>query len=117
VKQGARVQRPLWASTSTKNPAYRDVMYVEDLIGPDTVNTMPPATIDAFRDHGDVQRTVDKKLGAAEGLLKEVEAVGISIKEVTAKLLADGISSFQKSFDELLAGIDAKISSLAPGGK
>jgi transaldolase len=117
VKQGARVQRPLWASTSTKNPAYRDVMYVEELIGPDTVNTMPPATIDAFRDHGAVQRTVDKKLGAAEGLLKEVEAVGISIKEVTAKLLADGISSFQKSFDELLAGIDAKISSLAPGGK
>lgn len=116
-KQGARVQRPLWASTSTKNPAYRDVMYVEELIGPDTVNTMPPATIDAFRDHGAVQRTVDKKIGAAEGLLKEIEAVGISIKEVTGKLLVDGIASFQKSFDELLSGIDAKISSLAPGGK
>jgi transaldolase len=90
---------------------------VEELIGPNTVNTMPPATIDAFRDHGAVQRTVDKKLGAAEGLLKEIEAAGISIKEVTAKLLVDGIASFQKSFDELLAGIDTKISSLAPGGK
>ncbi|HEX2693276.1 MAG TPA: transaldolase, partial [Gemmatimonadaceae bacterium] len=78
AKHGARVQRPLWASTSTKNPAYRDVMYVEELIGPDTVNTMPPATIDAFRDHGVVERTVDKKVSAAQGLLKEIEAVGIS---------------------------------------
>jgi transaldolase len=117
VKQGARVQRPLWASTSTKNPSYRDVMYVEELIGPDTVNTMPPATIDAFRDHGVVQRTVDKKVPAAEGLLKEIEAAGISIREVTGKLLTDGISSFQKSFDELLAGIETKVGSLTPGGK
>jgi len=117
AKQGARVQRPLWASTSTKNPEYRDVMYVEELIGPDTVDTMPPATIDAFRDHGVVERAVDKKIAAAEGLLKEVEAVGISIKEVTEKLLVDGIASFQKSFDELIAGLEAKIGSLAPGGK
>ncbi len=117
VKEGARVQRPLWASTSTKNPEYRDVMYVEELIGPDTVDTMPPATIDAFRDHGVVQRTVDKKVAAAEGLLKEIEAVGISMKEVTAKLLVDGIASFQKSFDELIAGLEAKIGSLTPGGK
>jgi transaldolase len=116
-KQGARVQRPLWASTSTKNPEYRDVMYVEELIGPDTVNTMPPATIDAFRDHGAIERTVDKKLGAAEGLLREIEAVGISMKDVTDKLLSDGIASFQKSFDELIAGLEAKIGSLAPGGK
>ena len=117
AKQGARVQRPLWASTSTKNPKYRDVMYVEELIGPDTVDTMPPATIDAFRDHGVVERTVDKKIAAAEGLLKEIEAVGISLKEVTDKLLDDGIASFQKSFDELIAGLEAKIGSLAPGGK
>ena len=117
AKQGARVQRPLWASTSTKNPAYRDVMYVEELIGPDTVNTMPPATITAFRDHGVVQKTVDKKIAAAEGLLKELEAVGISIREVTEKLLADGIASFQKSFDELLAGLESKVGSLTPGGK
>lgn len=116
AKQGARVQRPLWASTSTKNPEYRDVMYVEELIGPDTVNTMPPQTIDAFRDHGVVDRSVDKKVAAAEGLLKEVEAVGISVKEVTAKLLVDGIASFQKSFDELMAGLESKIGSLA-GGK
>jgi transaldolase len=116
-KQGARVQRPLWASTSTKNPAYRDVMYVEELIGPDTVDTMPPATIDAFRDHGVVAKSVDKKVAAADGLLKEIEAVGIPMREVTDKLLVEGIASFQKSFDELLAGLEAKIGSLAPGGK
>ena len=117
AKQGARVQRPLWASTSTKNPAYRDVMYVEELIGPDTVDTMPPATIDAFRDHGVVARAVDKKVAVAEGVLREIEAVGISIREVTEKLLVDGIASFQKSFDELIAGLEAKIGSLTPGGK
>jgi transaldolase len=117
VKQGARVQRPLWASTSTKNPEYRDVMYVEELIGPDTVDTMPPATIEAFRDHGVVEKTVDRKVAAAEGLLKEIEAVGISMKDVTEKLLVEGIASFQKSFDELIGGLEAKIGSLAPGGK
>jgi len=117
AKQGARVQRPLWASTSTKNPEYRDVMYVEELIGPDTVDTMPPATIEAFRDHGAVDRTVDKKVAAAEGLIKEIEAVGIPMKDVTEKLLVDGIASFQKSFDELIAGLEAKVGSLAPGGK
>jgi len=116
-KRGGRVQRPLWASTSTKNPAYRDVMYVEELIGPDTVDTMPPATIDAFKDHGLVTRMVDKKVSAAEALLKEIEAVGISMREVTDKLLIEGIASFQKSFDELLAGLEAKVGSLAPGGK
>jgi transaldolase len=117
AKQGARVQRPLWASTSTKNPSYRDVMYVEELIGPDTVDTMPPATIEAFRDHGVIDKTVDKKVAAAEGLLKEIEAVGISVREVTEKLLVDGIASFQKSFDELIAGLESKIGSLTPGGK
>ena len=117
AKQGARVQRPLWASTSTKNPSYRDVMYVEELIGPDTVDTMPPATIEAFRDHGVIDKTVDKKIAAAEGLLKEIEAVGISVREVTEKLLVDGIASFQKSFDELIAGLESKIGSLTPGGK
>lgn len=111
-EKGGRVQQPLWASTGVKNPAYRDVMYVEELIGPHTVNTMPPALIDAFKDHGDVQRTVDKRIGAAEGLLREVEAVGISIKDVTDKLLADGLASFQKSFDTLIAGIEKKTSQL-----
>ena len=117
ARRGARLQRPLWASTSTKNPEYRDVMYVEELIGPDTVDTMPPATVEAFREHGVVDKTVDKKVAAAEGLLKEIEVVGIPIKDVTAKLLVDGIASFQKSFDELMAGLESKIGSLAPGGK
>ncbi len=112
-ERGARVQKPLWASTSVKNPAYRDVMYVEELIGPDTVNTMPPGLIDAFREHGDVQRTLDKRLGAAEGLLREIEAVGISMKDVTDKLLVDGLASFQKSFDSLTDGIERKMSLLS----
>ena len=111
-ERGARVQQPLWASTGVKNPAYRDVMYVEELIGPNTINTMPPALIDAFRDHGDVQRTVDKRLGAAEGLLREINAVGISMKDVTDKLLADGLASFQKSFETLTAGIERKMDAL-----
>jgi transaldolase len=92
-------------------------MYVEELIGPDTVDTMPPATIEAFADHGVVQRTVDRKVSAAEGLLREIEGAGISIRDVTDLLLTEGIASFQKSFDELIAGLEAKVGSLAPGGK
>jgi len=115
--KGARLQKPLWASTSTKNPAYRDVMYIEELIGPSTVNTMHPATIEAFRDHGEVKRTVDSRVGAAEGLLKELERAGISMRDVTERLLRDGIASFQKSFDELLAGIREKSEALTPGRK
>jgi transaldolase len=111
--KGGRVQQPLWASTSVKNPDYNDVMYAEELIGPDTIDTMPPKLIDAFRDHGVVERTVDKRLGAAEGLLREVEAVGISIKDVTDTLLKEGLASFQKSWDTLTAGIAKKMSSLA----
>lgn len=117
ARQGARLQRPLWASTSTKNPANRDVMYVEELIGPNTVNTMPPQTIEALRDHGVVERTVDRKLRAAESLLAEIEKAGISMKDVTRKLLVDGIASFQKSFDELIEGLESKVGSLAAGGK
>jgi transaldolase len=111
--RGAHVQRPLWASTSTKNPAYRDVLYVEQLVGPDTVNTMPPATLDAFRDHGETARTVDADLAEAERALADLEALGISMREVTDKLLIDGIASFQKSFDGLLAIIDKKLRALA----
>ncbi len=107
-RQGAHVQRPLWASTSTKNPAYRDVMYVEQLIAPDTVNTMPAATIDAFRDHGVIARTADADLEGARKALRDIEAAGISMRDVTDKLLADGLSSFQKSFDTLLAGLEKK---------
>ncbi|NUQ21448.1 MAG: transaldolase [Gemmatimonadaceae bacterium] len=112
--KGARVQRPLWASTSTKNPAYRDVMYVEQLIGPDTVNTLPPATLEAFRDHGEVSRTADRDLDGAKRTIADLAAVGISLDDVTAKLLVDGIASFQKSFDGLLAKLEKK--SGAPAG-
>jgi transaldolase len=109
---GARLQRPLWASTSTKNPAYRDVMYIEQLIGPDTVNTVPPATIDAFRDHGDVRRTIDAQLDEAERTIAALAAIGIPLTEVTEKLLTDGLASFQKSFDTLIAGLERKASAL-----
>ena len=116
-ERGAQLQRPLWASTSTKNPAYRDVVYVEELIGPDTVNTMPPATIDAFRDHGETRRTVDERLDDADRTMAELEKVGISMAEVTAKLLDDGLASFQKSFDTLIEGIESKAASMARSGR
>ena len=109
---GARLQRPLWASTSTKNPAYRDVIYVEELVGADTVNTMPPATLEAFRDHGVVRRSVDVDVEGELRTLAALEAAGISLQEVTDKLLADGLASFQKSFDTLIAGLATKAKSL-----
>ncbi|MDQ8153484.1 MAG: transaldolase [Gemmatimonadota bacterium] len=110
--RGARVQRPLWASTSTKNPAYRDVIYVEELVGPQTVNTLPPATLEAFRDHGDTRRSIDEDLVGAKRALAAVESTGISVREVTDQLLGEGLASFQKSFDTLLAGLEAKASAL-----
>src|SRR5213075_2912125 len=88
--KGARSQRCLWASTSTKNPAYRDVLYVEDLIGPETVNTMPPQTIEAFNDHGIVKRTVDANVEEAERTIASLEDNGIAMRDVTDKLLVDG---------------------------
>jgi transaldolase len=109
---GARLQRPLWASTSSKNPAYRDVLYVEQLIGPDTVNTMPPATIEAFRDHGEVARTVDAQFSVAERTIADLGAVGVDLHDVTDKLLRDGLASFQKSFDSLIAGLERKSATL-----
>lgn len=108
ASRGARVQRPLWASTSTKNPAYRDVQYVEDLIGPDTVNTMPPATITAFADHGVVKRTVDTNLEEERALLAKLEKFGVPLKGITDTLLREGLASFEKSFDTLIAGLEAK---------
>jgi transaldolase len=110
--RGARVQRPLWASTSTKNPAYRDVIYVESLIGPHTVNTLPPATMDAFRDHGIVARTVDTGYDEAERHLAALNEAGIDLTAVTDVLLAEGIAAFQRSFDSLLAGLARKSAAL-----
>ena len=110
--RGARVQRPLWASTSTKNPAYRDVMYVEDLIGPDTVNTMPPQTVEAFRDHGVVARTVDTHIDQERRIIADLASLGIELKDVTDKLLRDGLASFQKSYDTLLQGLEGKTQKL-----
>ncbi len=112
ASHGARVQRPLWASTGTKNPAYSDVLYVEELIGPDTVNTLPPATLDAFRDHGEVRRSVDVGIDEAERVLAQLAAHDISLDEVTSKLLADGLASFEQSFVTLLAGLEKKRAAL-----
>jgi transaldolase len=111
---GARVQRCLWASTSTKNPDYRDVLYVEELIGPETVDTMPLDTIKAFIDHGVVARTLDRDLDAAKAALREVEATGITMERVTGELIAEGVASFAKSFDELIETIESKRKELAP---
>ncbi len=104
--KGAQTQRVLWASTSTKNPAYRDVMYVEELIGPDTVNTMPPATIDAFRDHGKLGNTLTEDIAGAGKVMQDLEKVGISIREVTTKLTSDGVKLFADAFHKLLAVVE-----------
>ena len=106
--KGARVQKPLWASTSTKNPSYRDVMYVEELIGPRSINTVPPQTLDAFKDHGETRRTVDAGVDEARRTIERLEQAGISMSSVTDKLLVDGLASFQKSFDSLIGGLEAK---------
>jgi transaldolase/glucose-6-phosphate isomerase len=106
--RGARVQRPLWASTGTKNPAYSDVLYVETLIGPDTVNTLPPATLAAFRDHGRVEPTLEQGVDEARETLRTLGEVGISLDAITSQLLADGVASFAKSFDSLMATIEAR---------
>jgi transaldolase len=111
---GARVQRCLWASTSTKNPDYRDVLYVEELIGPQTVDTMPIETIQAFLDHGRIERTLDAGLDEAHEALRAVEAQGISMRTVTDELISEGVASFGKSFDELIESIDSKRKALAP---
>jgi transaldolase / glucose-6-phosphate isomerase len=104
--QGAQTQRVLWASTSTKNPAYRDVMYVEELIGPDTVNTMPPATIDAFRDHGKLRNSLTEDVAGAQNVMDNLARTGISIKEVTTKLTDDGVTLFADAFHKLLAAVE-----------
>jgi transaldolase len=107
-RRGARIQRPLWASTGTKNPAYSDVLYVESLIGPHTVNTMPPATLDAFRDHGKVALTVERGLEEAEAALARIASLGLRLDEITEKLVVDGEAAFAASLEKLLVALDEK---------
>jgi transaldolase/glucose-6-phosphate isomerase len=106
--RGAQVQRLLWASTSTKNPKYRDVLYIEELIGPDTVNTIPPATMDAFRDHGIVRRTLDADLATSDKIMADLEKSGISMQKITNQLLEEAIKLFADAFEKLLAAVEQK---------
>ncbi len=100
--RGARVQRPLWASTSTKNPTYSDTLYVDELIGPNTVNTLPDTTLNAFDDHGTVRRTIDADVGSAHRVVENLLTLGIDLEEVAVKLEEEGVGSFAKSFEEVL---------------
>ena len=106
--QGANRQRPLWASTSTKNPAYSDILYVQELIGPHTVNTMPLSTMEAFRDHGRPVETITEGLDAARAALDAVAAEGISMTDVTSRLEVEGVLAFADSFESLYAAVDKK---------
>jgi transaldolase len=117
AQRGARVQRPLWASTSTKNPAYSDTLYVDMLIGPDSVNTMPETTLEAFDDHGSLARTIDADSEDADRVLRQVAEVGVDLPEVSAVLEDQGVASFAKSFDELLATLQAKAREASSGGR
>ena len=113
AKAGASVQRPLWASTSTKNPAYPDTMYVDQLIGPDTVNTLPDATLEAFADHGTLARTIDQNLGVSRRQWAELAMNAIDVDEVAAQLESEGVASFIKSFDELIGVLEDKASGIS----
>jgi transaldolase/glucose-6-phosphate isomerase len=112
---GASPQRLLWASTGTKDPAYSDVLYVETLIGPDTISTMPPKTLDAFRDHGRVAPTLARDTAGAEAILREADALGLDLDGVTDDLIRDGVTLFAKAFDDLRKALDDKRRRL--GGK
>jgi transaldolase len=107
-QHGARVQRPLWASTGTKNPAYRDVLYVEELIGPNTVNTMPLKTLESFRDHGRVRLSVEEDIPQSQAVLTALEAAGIDYEQVTSQLQEEGVQKFIDSFDKLFQCIESK---------
>jgi transaldolase len=110
--RGARVQRPLWASTSTKNPEYPDTLYVDELIGPDTVNTLPDNTLEAFEDHGTIARTIDADTDAARQVMARLAEVGVDIDDVTRQLEDEGVAAFEKSFDELLTALATKAEAL-----
>jgi len=107
--KGAKTQRVLWASTGTKNPKYSDVLYIEELIGPDTVNTIPPATLDAFRDHGKVRRTLDQGVPEADAVMRKLEQSGISMKAITDQLVDDGVKSFSESFADLISAVGGRL--------
>ena len=115
--RGARPQRLLWASTSTKNPNYPDVLYVDELIGEDTVNTIPPATLDAFRDHGKIRKSLGEDVEAAAETMEALERAGVSMKEVTDKLLEDGVRIFSEAFDQLLAAVEEECRKAADHGQ
>jgi transaldolase len=119
AKQGAQVQRPLWASTSTKNPSYRDVIYVEDLVGPDTVNTVPLPTLAAIKDHGHIARTVDSPgaVARAEATFKALKEVGIDMDAVTLQLQHEGVDLFAESFDSLLKELEQRRQALVGAGR
>jgi len=116
-RNGARVQRPLWASTGTKNPVYSDVLYVEGLIGPNTVNTMPPSTLNAFRDHGKVNPTLEARLTEAETSITSLAELGVDLKSITEKLQKDGVAAFSSSFDSLLDTLEEKRHEIIHGKK
>jgi len=107
--KGAKTQRVLWASTGTKNPKYSDVLYVDELIGPDTVNTIPPATLDAFRDHGRARRTLDQGIDEADAVMRKLEQSGISMKSITDQLVVDGVKSFSDSFEDLISAVGTRL--------
>ena len=115
AKRGARVQRVLWASTSTKNPAYSDVLYIEELIGQNTINTIPPVTIGAFRDHGQVRPTLEEEPNEAENLLKKLAELDIDLDAFTDKLQVDGVNSFADSIDNLLSALEKKRQTILSG--
>ena len=113
---GANVQRPLWASTSTKNPDYSDTLYVDELIGPDTVNTMPDATIEAARDHATARRTIDRDVDGARALLDAVREAGVDVEDIVSRqLVEEGVASFAKSFDSLIETIEHKAAGARAG--
>jgi transaldolase len=114
--KGARIQRVLWGSTSTKNPAYPDTMYVDELIGPDTVNTVPPETLQAFLDHGLVERTVDRELDQARAAVARLAEIGVDMQAITDRLLDEGVVKFEQSFQDLMDSLDSKRQSLVPQG-
>ena len=115
ASQGARVQRPLWGSTSTKNPDYPDTLYLDSLIGPHTVNTVPPETLEAFLDHGTAARTVDADVEQARQQLAQLADLGIDLDSITEQLMSEGVDSFADSFDELMSGIAGKVAAIAGG--